>query len=145
MATGIELRSYAFLDNLQPQYAAFLGTTAQGFLPLAGEASLFVEVAPGIEINRLTDIALKATTVKPGMQIIERPPRESNAAVVNTGKPPAPAWILPAVRSELTCPKRSTSTAEFTATKFSIAAIRTMSCVTLASVIQMRSLRATKS
>lgn len=72
MANGIELRSYAFLDSLQPQYAAFLGTTAQGFLPLAGEASLFVEVAPGIEINRLTDIALKSTTVKPGMQIIER-------------------------------------------------------------------------
>ncbi|MDJ0790499.1 MAG: hypothetical protein QNJ71_01250 [Acidimicrobiia bacterium] len=72
MASGIELRSYVFLDSLQPQYAAFLGTTAQGFLPLAGEASLFVEVAPGIEINRLTDIALKATTVKPGMQIIER-------------------------------------------------------------------------
>jgi hypothetical protein len=72
MATGIELRSYAFLDSLQPQYAAFLGTTAQGFLPLAGEAVLFVEVAPGIEINRLTDVALKATTVKPGMQIIER-------------------------------------------------------------------------
>ncbi|MCL1594821.1 MAG: hypothetical protein M3132_10785 [Actinomycetia bacterium] len=72
MAKGIELRSYAFLDSLQPQYAAFLGTTAQGFLPLAGEAVLFVEVAPGIEINRLTDVALKATTVKPGMQIIER-------------------------------------------------------------------------
>ncbi len=72
MTAGIELRSYAFLDSLQPQYAAFLGTTAQGFLPLAGEAVLFVEVAPGIEINRLTDIALKATTVKPGMQIIER-------------------------------------------------------------------------
>ena len=72
MATDIELRSYAFLDNLQPQYAAFLGTTAQGFLPLAGEAALFVEIAPGIEINRLTDVALKATTVKPGMQIIER-------------------------------------------------------------------------
>ena len=72
MATGIELRSYAFLDSLQPQYAAFLGTIAQGFLPLAGEASLFVEVAPGIEINRLTDVALKATQVKPGMQIIER-------------------------------------------------------------------------
>lgn len=72
MASGIELRSYAFLDSLQPQYAAFMGTTAQGFLPLAGEAVLFVEVAPGIEINRLTDIALKATSVKPGMQIIER-------------------------------------------------------------------------
>lgn len=72
MANGIELRAYAFLDSLQPQYAAFLGTTAQGFLPLAGEASLFVEVAPGIEINRLTDVALKATSVTPGMQIIER-------------------------------------------------------------------------
>ena len=72
MTGGIELRAYAFLDSLQPQYAAFMGTTAQGFLPLAGEAVLFVEVAPGIEINRLTDVALKATSVKPGMQIIER-------------------------------------------------------------------------
>ena len=72
MADSTEIRTFAFLDNLQPQYAAFLGTVAQGFLPLAGDASLYVEVAPGIEINRLTDVALKATTVKPGMQIIER-------------------------------------------------------------------------
>lgn len=72
MANDIELRSYAFLDSLQPQHAAFLGTISQGFLPLAGEASLWVEVAPGIEINRLTDVALKATSVTPGMQIIER-------------------------------------------------------------------------
>ncbi|NIT96933.1 MAG: hypothetical protein GWN79_16645, partial [Actinobacteria bacterium] len=69
MANGIDLRSYVFLDSLQPQYAAFLGTVAQGFLPLAGDASLFVEISPGIEINRLTDVALKSTTVKPGMQI----------------------------------------------------------------------------
>ena len=72
MARGIEIRAYAFLDSLQAQYAAFLGTVAQGFLPLAGDASLFVEVSPGIEINRVTDVALKATSVKPGMQIIER-------------------------------------------------------------------------
>lgn len=72
MTNGIELRAYCFLDSLQPQYAAFLGTVAQGFLPLAGDASLNVEVAPGIEINRLTDVALKATAVKPGMQIVER-------------------------------------------------------------------------
>ncbi len=72
MATNIEIRSFAFLDSLQPQYAAFLGTVAQGFLPLAGDSSLYVEVSPGIEINRLTDLALKATSVKPGMQIIER-------------------------------------------------------------------------
>jgi hypothetical protein len=70
--SNIELRAYAFLDSLQPQYAAFLGTIAQGFLPLAGDASLYVEIAPGIEINRLTDIALKATRVRPGMQIVER-------------------------------------------------------------------------
>src|SRR5438552_1750581 len=69
---AIDLRSYVFLDSLQPQYAAFLGTIAQGFLPLAGEASLFVEISPGIEINRVTDIALKATHVRPGMQIVER-------------------------------------------------------------------------
>ncbi len=70
--SDIDLRSYVFLDSLQPQYAAFLGTVAQGFLPLAGDASLYVEISPGIEINRLTDIALKSTTVKPGMQIVER-------------------------------------------------------------------------
>ncbi|HKZ28048.1 MAG TPA: hypothetical protein VJ482_00235 [Acidimicrobiia bacterium] len=70
--SNIELRAYAFLDSLQPQYAAFLGTVAQGFLPLAGDASLYVEIAPGIEINRLTDIALKSTRVRPGMQIVER-------------------------------------------------------------------------
>ena len=69
---SIDLRSYVFLDSLQPQYAAFLGTVAQGFLPLAGDASLYVEISPGIEINRLTDIALKATRVRPGMQIVER-------------------------------------------------------------------------
>jgi hypothetical protein len=68
----IDLRSYVFLDSLQPQYAAFLGTVAQGFLPLANDASLWVEISPGIEINRLTDIALKATHVRPGMQIVER-------------------------------------------------------------------------
>jgi hypothetical protein len=72
MANGIELRGYALLDSLQPQYAAFIGTISTGFLPLAGESSLWIEVAPGIEINRLTDIALKATNVTPAMQIIER-------------------------------------------------------------------------
>jgi len=70
--SDVELRSYAFLDSLQPQYAAFLGTVAQGFLPLAGDASLYIEISPGIEINRLTDVALKSTRVKPGMQVVER-------------------------------------------------------------------------
>lgn len=68
----VELRSFVFLDNLQPQHAAFLGTVARGFLPVPGDASLWVEISPGIEINRITDVALKATGVRPGMQIVER-------------------------------------------------------------------------
>jgi hypothetical protein len=57
---------------MQPQYASFLATVAQGFLPTQGMASLYVEISPGIEINRVTDIALKSNQVKPGMQIVER-------------------------------------------------------------------------
>lgn len=67
-----ELRCYVFLDSLQPKYASFLGTVAQGFLPTPGQASLFVEIAPGMDIMRVTDVALKATNVRPGMLIIER-------------------------------------------------------------------------
>jgi len=68
----VDLRAYVFLDNLQPQYAAYLGTVAKGFLPISGMASLYIEISPGIEINRVTDIALKSTNVTPGMQIVER-------------------------------------------------------------------------
>jgi hypothetical protein len=68
----MELRTLTFLDVLQPQLAGFLQTVAQGFLPLDGQASLIVEIAPGIAINALTDVALKRTRVVPGMQIVER-------------------------------------------------------------------------
>ena len=68
----MELRTLTFLDVLQPQLAGFLQTVAQGFLPLDGQASLIVEVAPGIAVNALTDAALKRTRVVPGMQIVER-------------------------------------------------------------------------
>lgn len=70
--SDIDLRSYVFLDSLQPQHAAFLGTVAKGFLPVRHQASVFIEIAPGIAINRLTDIAIKSTNVQPGMQIVER-------------------------------------------------------------------------
>ncbi|UCH09546.1 MAG: hypothetical protein JSU61_09995 [Fidelibacterota bacterium] len=69
---AVDLRSYIFLDSLQPQYAAYLGTVARGFLPLPHDTSLWVEISPGIEINRITDVALKATKVRPGMQVVER-------------------------------------------------------------------------
>lgn len=69
---NVDLRAYVFLDSLQPQFTAFLSTIAQGYLPTTGQAALFVEISPGIEINRVTDIALKSTRVTPGMQIVER-------------------------------------------------------------------------
>src|SRR3954471_20719571 len=68
----MELRTLTFIDVLQPQLAGFLQTVAQGFLPLDGQASVIVEIAPGIAINTLTDVALKRTRVVPGMQIVER-------------------------------------------------------------------------
>src|SRR5262245_31802997 len=68
----MELRTFTYVDILQPQLTAFLQTVSQGFMPLEGQASLFLEIAPGIAINQLTDAALKATRVQPGMQIVER-------------------------------------------------------------------------
>ncbi|MBI3581028.1 MAG: BMC domain-containing protein [Nitrospinae bacterium] len=68
----ITLRTYVFLDNLQSQLASFIGSTAKGFLPVPGVASLFVEIAPGLAINRVMDVALKATKVQPAVQIVER-------------------------------------------------------------------------
>jgi len=68
----MELRALTFIDVLQPQLAGFLQTVAQGILPLDGQASLVVEIAPGIAVNALTDAALKTARVTPGMQIVER-------------------------------------------------------------------------
>jgi hypothetical protein len=68
----IDLRTYIFLDSLQLQMASYLSTVSRGYLPVAGQACCIIEIAPGIEINTLTDIALKATRVTPGMQIVER-------------------------------------------------------------------------
>jgi hypothetical protein len=69
---ALSLRTYTFLDSLQPQLASFMGKTSRGFLPLPQMASLFVEIAPGIAINRVTDVALKATKVAPAVQVVER-------------------------------------------------------------------------
>jgi hypothetical protein len=68
----VTLRTYVFLDSLQPQLAAFIGTTARGFLPVAGDASMFIETAPGLVINRITDVALKATRATPAIMVVER-------------------------------------------------------------------------
>jgi hypothetical protein len=69
---AITLRAYVFLDKMQDQLAGFIGTTARGYLPVGGVAAYFIETAPGLVINRLTDVALKATSVTPGILVVER-------------------------------------------------------------------------
>jgi hypothetical protein len=68
----IDLRTFTYVDVLQPKLAGFLQTISQGYQPLENQAVLYVEVAPGISINQVTDVCLKRTSVQPGMQIVER-------------------------------------------------------------------------
>jgi hypothetical protein len=72
MAEAFSLRCYCYLDRMQPQFASFVGTITQGDLPTEGMAALYVEMAPGNEVFRVVDIAVKATEARPGAQIVER-------------------------------------------------------------------------
>jgi ethanolamine utilization microcompartment shell protein EutL len=72
MAEQFQLRCYSYLDRMQPQFAAFVGTITQGDLPTEGMASLYIEMAPGNEAFRMVDIAVKATEARPGAQLVER-------------------------------------------------------------------------
>ncbi|MGC9386754.1 MAG: BMC domain-containing protein [Hydrogenovibrio sp.] len=68
----IKLRTYVFLDALQPQLASYMATASMGFLPVEGDACLWAEVAPGMAVHRLSDIALKASNVRLAQQVVER-------------------------------------------------------------------------
>lgn len=75
MAAKGELRVYLTLENLQPQFAAYMGTPtrARGYPPYAGQHALIIEVAPGLMIERVTDLALKADPdLEPGILFVER-------------------------------------------------------------------------
>ena len=67
-----ELRSFIFLDQLQPQTMCYLGTWIRGRLPRLGMAAQIIEIAPGLDIEPLTDVALKSTEVQAGILIVER-------------------------------------------------------------------------
>jgi hypothetical protein len=93
MATeDFSLRCYCYLDRMQAQYAAFIGSVTQGDLPTEGMAALYVEMAPGNEVFRVVDIAVKATEARPGAQIVEREfgmfevHSRSQAAVLEAGE-----------------------------------------------------------
>lgn len=70
-----ELRVYLEIGPLQRQFAAYMGspTRARGYPPRAGQHSLIVEVSPGLAIERVTDLALRAVpSVEPGILYVER-------------------------------------------------------------------------
>ena len=68
----VDLRAFVYLDSLQPQFASYQATISKGYLPKVGQARLFVEIAPGMAINHILDVALKSTDVTAGMLIVER-------------------------------------------------------------------------
>ncbi|MFI6318156.1 microcompartment protein [Nonomuraea sp. NPDC050556] len=70
-----ELRVHLLVEDLQPQFAAYLATPvrARGYPPAQGQHALFVEVAPGLAIERVTDLALRSVPgVEPGLLFVER-------------------------------------------------------------------------
>lgn len=72
---GAELRVYLMVEDLQPQFAAYLGTPtrARGYPPYAGDHALIIEVAPALAIERVIDLALRAApAVEPGILFVER-------------------------------------------------------------------------
>ena len=75
MAEGIELRVYLPIPDLGRQFAAYLGTPlrARGYPPVEGDHALIVEVAPGLAIERIIDLALKSVPdIEPGIHFVER-------------------------------------------------------------------------
>ena len=69
---SVALRTYIFLDSLQPQLTAHICSTCRGFWPIPYEAALFIETAPGMAIHPLLDRALKSTRVHPATIVVER-------------------------------------------------------------------------
>src|SRR5918997_5265962 len=67
-----ELRSSIFIDQLQPQTMCYLGTWIRGRLPRTGMAAGIIEVAPGLDIEPLTDVAVKHTRLEAGILVVER-------------------------------------------------------------------------
>jgi microcompartment protein CcmL/EutN len=67
-----ELRSFIFLSRLQPQTMCYLGTWIRGSLPRSHVAAQVIEIAPGLDIEPLTDVAVKHADVRAGILVVER-------------------------------------------------------------------------
>ncbi len=71
-STKCELRGAVHIDQMQPQFAATCAANSDGYFPVTGESAFWLEVRPGIVINRLMDVALKSCDVTPGALTTER-------------------------------------------------------------------------
>ena len=67
-----ELRTYTFIDQLQPQLAQFVAKDNRVYDPAEYDAALFIEIAPAMEIHTMIDRALKSTRVRLGSVVTER-------------------------------------------------------------------------
>ncbi|BBY74918.1 microcompartment protein [Mycolicibacterium parafortuitum] len=73
--TRTDIRVYLLVEDLQQQFAAYLGTPtrARGYPPYAGEHALIVEVSPALAIERVIDLALREVPgIQPGILYVER-------------------------------------------------------------------------
>ncbi len=69
---AFELRTYTFIDSLQPQLAQFIAKDNRVYDPSEYDAALFLEIAPAMEIHTMIDMALKSTKVRLGSVVTER-------------------------------------------------------------------------
>lgn len=70
-----QIRVYLLVEDLQRQFAAYLGTPtrARGYPPYEGEHALIVEVSPALAIERVIDLALREVPgIQPGILYVER-------------------------------------------------------------------------
>lgn len=67
-----DLRASIFIDQLQPQTLAYLSTWMRGSLPRARMAAQIIEIAPGLDVEALTDTVLKSADVRAGLLVVER-------------------------------------------------------------------------
>lgn len=67
-----DLRASIFIDQLQPQTLAYISTWMRGYLPRLRMAAQIVEIAPGLDVEALTDTVLKSADVRAGLLVVER-------------------------------------------------------------------------
>lgn len=67
-----ELRTYTFIDSLQPQLAQYIAKDNRVYDPAEFDAAIFLELAPAMEIHKMIDLVLKRTKVRLGSLVTER-------------------------------------------------------------------------